>query len=69
MQDGTTLYGVQIMSLDGSLQLSDEESYGYSTHVLVKTSDATTSVPEPPTLLLFGVGMVGLGALQLRKKV
>ena len=44
-----------------------EHSKGYISAVVDPSGPANSPVPEPATLLLFGTGMIGLGALASRK--
>ncbi len=62
--------GYLVSTISGTVAYWGEESETF-VYTLIDSNDQgpTSSVPEPSTLLLMSVGMIGLGATRLRKKI
>ena len=59
--------GVETLSIEGLLSDGDYGAYYYNSFVDISGETQATIAPEPQSLVLFSLGMVGLSALVRRK--
>lgn len=73
----STVYGNELIGSTAYAQMSDGNTYFGSLEAIVGNSDASrfvissvvsTDVPEPTTLAIFALGIMGLGARRIKNK-